>query len=92
MAGRLCASGDVVMTTQPYSLHYASGHPCIVLPGNESPDAAWQAAQRYGARYLVISQTFGQYPQILHDRPDPRFPLLVTIHGAGIYAIQGETP
>ncbi len=86
------APGDVVMTTQPYTLHYASGHPCIVLPGNESPEAAWQAAQRYGARYLVITQTFGQYPRILHDRPDPRFLPLVATDDAEIYAIQGETP
>lgn len=84
--------GDVVMTTQPYTLNYASGHPCIVLPANEPPEAAWQAAQHYGARFLVITQGLGQYPTILHDRPDPRFRLLVATHTTKIYAIQGETP
>jgi hypothetical protein len=85
------APGDVVMTTQPYTLNYASGHPCIVLPGNEPPDAAWQAAQRYGAKFLVITQTFGQYPQILHDQPDPRFRLLEATETIEIYQIgEGE--
>lgn len=86
------APGSVIMTTQPYSLNYASGYPAIVLPGNEPPDAAWQAAQRYGARWLVITQTFGRYPDILHQDPDPRFRLVDSISGAEIYAIEGGQP
>jgi hypothetical protein len=83
------AAGDVVMTAQPYTLNYVSGHPAIVLPGNESPDQAWQAAQQYGARYLVITQVFGQYPQILHEQPDPRFRLRHTTEKTEIYEIVG---
>jgi hypothetical protein len=82
--------GDVVMTTQPYTLNYASGHPCIVLPGNEAPDAAWKAAERYRARFLIITQIFGQYPQILHDQPDPRFHLLETSGPTEFYEIGGR--
>jgi hypothetical protein len=82
--------GDVVMTTQTYTLNYVSGHPCIALPGNEPPDAAWEAAQRYGARYLVITQTFGQYPQVLKDSPDARFQLLEEREGMSAYAITGD--
>jgi hypothetical protein len=81
------APGDVVMTTQTYSLNYASKHPTIVLPGNEPPDSAWAAAQQFGARFLIISQTFGQYPQILHDQADPRFRLLETTEAAEVYEI-----
>jgi len=84
---RHAAPGDVVMTTQPYTLNYASAHPSIVLPGNEPPDAAWEAAQRYGARFLVITQAFGKYPQILHDQPDPRFRLLEATGTTEIYEI-----
>ena len=84
--------GDVVMTTQPYTLNYASGHASIVLPGNEPPDSAWEAAQRYGARFLVITQSFGQYPEILHQQPDPRFRLLETTDTAEIYEIGGGQP
>jgi hypothetical protein len=84
--------GDVVMTTQPYTLNYASGRPSIVLPGNEPLDSAWEAAQRYGARFLVITQTFGRYPEILHEQPDPRFRLLEATETAEIYEIGGEQP
>jgi hypothetical protein len=78
---------DVVMTTQPYTLNYASGHSSIVLPGNEPPDAAWEAAQRYGARFLVVTQAFGLYPQILSDQPDPRFRLVEATETYEIYEI-----
>ncbi len=87
------APGDVVMTTQPYTLHYASGHPCIPLPAGEEPDAVWKAAGRYGARFLIITQTFGRYPQLLHDRPDARFRLLQADDRAEIYEIDlGAAP
>jgi hypothetical protein len=84
--------GDAVMTTQPYTLNYASGRPCIVLPGNEPPDSAWDAAQRYGARFLVITQIFGQYPEILHQQPDPRFRLLEATETTEIYEIGRGQP
>jgi hypothetical protein len=86
------AAGDVIMTTQPYTLNYASGQPCIVLPGNEPPEAAWEAAQRYGARFLVITQAFGRYPQILHEQPDARFRLVEASDHLEIYEIGGEQP
>ncbi len=84
---RHTAPGDVVMTTQPYTLNYVSGHPAIVLPGNEPPDAAFQAAQRYDARWLIITQTFGRYPQTLQEQPDPRFLPVGHLEGTEIYAI-----
>ena len=84
--------GDVVMSTQTYALNYISGHPSIALPGNEPPDAAWDAAQRYGARYLVITQAFGLYPQVLQDPPDPRFVLRAATEKTLIYEIGGGGP
>lgn len=83
---------DVVMTTQPYSLNYVSGHPAIVLPGSEPPDAAWQAAEHYGARYLAITQQFGLYPEILITQPDPRFKLAADLGVSQIYQIGGGSP
>jgi hypothetical protein len=80
------------MTTQTYTLNYVSGHPTIALPGNEPLDAVWQAAQRYGARYLIITQVFGQYPQSLQDSGDPRFPLLAEIDNTLIYGIGATQP
>ena len=80
------------MTTQPYTLNYVSGHPAIVLPGNEPPDAAWQAAQRYDARFLIVTQQFGLYPEILEAQPDPRFQLLADVEGSKIFGIRGDEP
>jgi 4-amino-4-deoxy-L-arabinose transferase-like glycosyltransferase len=90
--GQNTAPDDVLMTTQTYTLNYVSGHPTIALPGNEPLDAAWEAAQRYGARYLVITQAFGQYPQILQETRDPRFVLLAEVEGTLIYAIGAPPP
>jgi len=86
------APTDVLMTTQTYTLNYVSGHPTIALPGNEPLDAAWEAARRYGARYLVITQVFGQYPELLQDTHDPRFPLLAEMEGTLIYGIGATQP
>ncbi len=90
--GQNAPSGAVVMTDATYSLNYASGHPCIALPGSETPDSAWQAAQRYGARYLIVTQGFGLYPEILTAQPDPRFRLVAETHGSQIYEIGGSQP
>ena len=84
--------GAVIMTDETYTLNYASGHPCIALPGNEPPDAAWQAARRYGASYLIVTHEFGLYPEILVTRPDPRFQLVTEVQGSQIYRIRGEQP
>ncbi|MBN1660848.1 MAG: hypothetical protein JXA93_20805 [Anaerolineae bacterium] len=81
------APGDVIMTSQPYTLNLVSGHSAIVLPAAEPPDAAWAAAQRYHARYLVITQPFGLYPEVLHHQPDPRFRLVATLPATEIYEI-----
>lgn len=54
-----------VMTNEPHTLHYASGAPTIMLPWGDSPDAAREAAQRYGARHVVGFGRFGNYPDAL---------------------------
>ena len=56
---------EVVMTTQPHSLHYASGLPAVMLPVSDGPEVARQVAQRYGARYVVGFGEFGRYPAAL---------------------------
>ncbi|MFN2186442.1 MAG: hypothetical protein ACK2UU_20865, partial [Anaerolineae bacterium] len=83
------APGAVVMTDATHQLNYASGHPTITLPGNEPLDSAWQAAERYGARYLIVMQEFGLYPEVLTAQPDPRFRLLAEVEGSQIYEIGG---
>jgi hypothetical protein len=89
---RNATPSDVVMTTQTYALNYASGHPSIVLPGNEPPDSAWAAAKRYGARFLITTEASGQYPQILQSQADSRFPLREETESIQIYEIGEGQP
>ncbi len=86
------APSAVIMTPETYILNYVSGHPTIALPGNEPPEAAWEAAKRYDARYLVLTGTFGKYPQILQEQPQPRFRLVAESEGTQIYEIGGGQP
>lgn len=58
-----------VMTTQPYSLRYASGLSTIALPAGDPPATVRLAAQRYGARYIAGFGRFGRYPDALQDAP-----------------------
>jgi hypothetical protein len=56
------APDGVVMTTQAATLHYAAGRPAIALPVREPVDSVARTMRRYGARYLVITQPDGPYP------------------------------
>ena len=51
--GHQLPPGTIVMTTDPAGLHYHSGLPAIMVP-YEPPDVVLQAAQRYGAVYLLL--------------------------------------
>lgn len=61
------ATPPVVVTDQPYTVHYASGAPAIPLPGNQPPEAVLAAARRYGADYLILTQVFGRYPEAIRQ-------------------------
>lgn len=86
--GQRAAPSDVIMTTQPYSVHWASGHPCIALPAGQPPSVALQAAERYDARWLVVTQAFGRYPAALHEEPNAGFVLAGSEAGSEFYEIQ----
>ncbi|MBI4496863.1 MAG: glycosyltransferase family 39 protein [Chloroflexi bacterium] len=77
----------VVITTQPYSLHYASGLPAVVLPSAQPPTAALEVARRYGARYLVLTERFGRYPDALQEAPPGAFRLAYRAQGLEIYEV-----
>jgi len=82
----------VVMTTQPSTLNYVTNVPAIMLPGNEQPDVVLEAARRYGARYLIITEQFGLYPRILEQQPDPRFVEVLRTEDARIYELRYLVP
>lgn len=75
----------VVMTTQPYSLHHATGLPAIALPAGDAIPVARAAAARYGARYIVGFGRFGRYPDALSGAPG--FTPLVTDGNLWAYRI-----
>ncbi|MSQ28731.1 MAG: hypothetical protein EXR51_11445 [Dehalococcoidia bacterium] len=74
-----------VMTTQPYSLRYASGLSTIALPAGDPPTTARQAAERYGARYIAGFGRFGRYPQALQGTPG--FTEMLSERGLWIFRI-----
>jgi hypothetical protein len=78
----------VVMTNQSSTVNYATGIPAIELPAAQSPAVAYAAAQRYGASYLVLAGTAGDYPAVLQRQPDPHFALVVHTPEYTIYQIR----
>jgi hypothetical protein len=78
----------VVMTTEAATLNYASGIAAIELPAAQSPSVAFACARRYGAQYLVISETAGAYPRILRNHPDPHFLLVARTADYEVYQIE----
>jgi hypothetical protein len=79
----------VVMTNQSSTLYYASGIPSIELPAGQSPDVALACARRYGAQFLVLYGTAGDYPAILDRRPDGHF---VLVHRSADYEVYRINP
>jgi hypothetical protein len=86
------STAGAVMTNRGHALNYVSKHPTIALPGNETTEAAWAAAQRHNARFLLIVGSFGHYPQILEASPDARFQRATEGDGFQIYRITGPQP
>ncbi|MBI2886148.1 MAG: glycosyltransferase family 39 protein [Chloroflexi bacterium] len=86
----------VVMTTQPHSLHYASGLPAVMLPVSDSPEVAFQVAQRYGVDHVVGFGSFGRYPAAFQEEGGaPRqaqdsapFRLVYEAEGVWIYRVE----
>lgn len=74
LASRPDASTDTIMTTQPSTLHYLTGLPAVVLPAREPPERVAETMRRYGARYLVVTEPAGRYPQAA--RTDAQFELI----------------
>jgi len=79
------APDEVVMTTQPHTLNYAVGHPAVMLPGGQPPGVVWAAAREFSVELVVVTNTFGLYPDALADAPG--FEPLSGPEGVAIYRI-----
>ena len=79
--------GEPIITTQANTLNYTSGYPTLALPPLQDVTVLRQLADRYGARYVVVTEEIGLYPGALDD-PAARAALVVTLPGTFIYELQ----
>jgi hypothetical protein len=75
-----------ILTTQAHTLNYASGYPTLSIPVAQGVDVLRQVADHYGARYVVITESNGLYPQAL-KRPEARAYLIIELPGTSIYEL-----
>ncbi|HEX2915105.1 MAG TPA: hypothetical protein VH186_30210 [Chloroflexia bacterium] len=68
-------AGQAVIADEPSSFNYATGLPALRLPSDEPLDVVQRVADRYQARYIIVTGNFGRYPQLLQSPDNTRFPL-----------------
>jgi 4-amino-4-deoxy-L-arabinose transferase-like glycosyltransferase len=79
--------GEPLITTQANTLNYSSGYPALTLPVVQDVAVVRQLADRYGVRYIVITEKSGQYPQAL-DQPQAQARLIEQLDGTLIYELE----
>ncbi len=79
--------GEPIITTQANTLNYATGYPTLTLPPLQDATVLRQLADRYGARYVVVTERIGLYPMALDDQA-ARAARLASLPGAFIYELQ----
>jgi 4-amino-4-deoxy-L-arabinose transferase-like glycosyltransferase len=76
-----------ILTTQAHSLNYASGYPALSIPVAQNAGVLRQVADRYGVRYVVVTERNGQYPQAL-DQPAAHARLIAELAGTWVYELE----
>ena len=79
--------GEPIITTQANTLNYAAGYPALTLPPLQEVSVVKQLADRYGARFIVVTEPSGLYPTALND-PAARAELVATLPRTFIYELQ----
>jgi 4-amino-4-deoxy-L-arabinose transferase-like glycosyltransferase len=59
---------EPVLATQAHSLNYASGQPAMSLPVGQDFASVMAVAERYGARYILVTESMGRYPAALDEQ------------------------
>ncbi len=65
----------VVIASQPASINYVSGVAAVRLPSTQDLEVLRQVAQQYGAKYIIITEQGGLYPDLLQSPKNTHFPL-----------------
>lgn len=79
-------AGEPIITTQANTLNYVTGHPALTLPTIQDVSILRQLAERYGVRYIVITERNGLYPMALDDQA-ARARLIATLPETFIYEL-----
>lgn len=79
--------GEPLITTQANTLNYVSGYPALTLPAVQDVTVLRQLADRYGVRYVVITERIGLYPTAL-DEPTAGARLIGTLPNTFIYELE----
>ncbi len=77
---------EPIVTTQANTLNYATGHPALTLPAIQGVDVLRQLADRYGVRFVVVTERSGLYPMALAD-PAAKAELVGTLPETLIYKL-----
>lgn len=59
------APSEPVLAIQAHSLNLASGRPALTLPAGQDLSHVREMAGHYRARYIVVTESFGLYPEAL---------------------------
>jgi hypothetical protein len=59
---------EPVIASQAHSLNYTSGRPSLSLPAGQGLESLRDLACAYRARYVVLTESFGRYPDVLDER------------------------
>jgi hypothetical protein len=79
--------GEPIITTQANTLNYVTGQPALTLPPLQEVNVVRQLADRYGARYVIVTEKIGLYPAALDD-PAARATLLTRLGSTAIYELR----
>lgn len=87
--GQNAPVGEPVIATQAHTLNYASGRPALSLPAGQDLARLRDLAGVYGARYVVLTESFGRYPQELEARLGLGVELRIDEPGLRVYELVG---
>ena len=81
------SAGEAVIATQAHTLNYASGYPALTLPNRQGIDVLRRLAQRYSARFVVVTERVGLYPDALDAAEAIRVRKRLDANGVVIYEL-----
>ena len=88
--GENARPAEPVIASQAHSLNYASGQPSLSLPAGQELASLRDLARVYGARFVVLTESFGRYPEEFDARVGQGIELRLDEPGLRIYELVGE--